>query len=42
MKKIALVVRVLLGLVYVVFGLNGFFQFSSSLCRRSRSRPAPS
>jgi putative oxidoreductase len=27
MKKIQIVLRVLLGLVYFVFGLNGFFQF---------------
>ena len=27
MKKITLVVRVLLGLVFLIFGLNGFFHF---------------
>ena len=27
MKKIALVARLLLGLIYFVFGLNGFFHF---------------
>ena len=27
MKKVALIARLLLGLIYFVFGLNGFFQF---------------